>query len=172
MPNPTKPLPKRKPRRARSDNAPADQTSPPDTTEVPLSGKLLLLGSMLRRSASQLYRRRFDLLAEEWRIVALLGPKESLALTDLAARAGMRKSQLSRGAASLTAKGLVSRAASAADAREARLHLTPAGRRVHEGIITGAAERSASLVDGMGAGDLARLDRIVDRLIERAHQLK
>jgi DNA-binding MarR family transcriptional regulator len=69
------------------------------STATLLSGKLVQLGNLLLRSASGLYRSRFGLRDEEWRIIALLGSDESLALTELARRAGLRKSQLSRGLA-------------------------------------------------------------------------
>ncbi len=52
--------------------------------------------------------------------LALLGSDESLPLTELARRAGLRKSQLSRGAAALLEKDLLYRAVSREDAREAR----------------------------------------------------
>ncbi len=96
----------------------------PSTTEDLLSGKLVLLGNLLLRSASARYRDRLGLRNEEWRILALLGSEERLPLTELARRAGLRKSQLSRGAAQLLRKDLLHRIASSADAREARLHLT------------------------------------------------
>ena len=93
------------------------------TTNRLLSGKLVQLGNLLLRSASGRYRSRFGLRNEEWRILALLGSDESLPLTELARRAGLRKSQLSRGAGNLLKKGLLSRVVSREDAREAQTPL-------------------------------------------------
>ena len=141
------------------------------TTDRLLSGKLVQLGNLLLRSASALYRTRFDLRNEEWRIIALLGSDESLALTELARRAGLRKSQLSRGAGHLLKKGLLSRKVSREDARGARLHLTSRGRKIHDAILATATQRSAYLARGLGKGELDRLLKTLDLLIHRAGEL-
>ena len=52
------------------------------SSEDLLSGKLVQLGNLLLRSAAARYRKRFGLRTEEWRILALLGSDESLALTE------------------------------------------------------------------------------------------
>jgi DNA-binding MarR family transcriptional regulator len=136
-----------------------------------LSGKLVQLGNLLLRSASGRYRSRFGLRNEEWRILALLGSEESLPLTELARRAGLRKSQLSRGAAKLIEKRLLQRVASREDAREARLHLTRRGRTIHGAIMSSAARRSAYLASGLSKTEVVRLLKTLDQLIERAREL-
>ena len=141
------------------------------TTNRLLSGKLVQLGNLLLRSASSLYRSRFGLRNEEWRILALLGSDESLPLTELARRAGLRKSQLSRGAANLLDKRLLQRVVSSADAREARLHLTRRGRKIHDAILASAAQRSAYLAAGLGKKEAGRLLKTLDLLIRRAREL-
>jgi len=141
------------------------------TTEALLSGKLVQLGNLLLRSASNLYRSRFGLRNEEWRIVALLGSDESVPLTELARRAGLRKSQLSRGAAQLLRKKLLYRIVSSSDARGARLHLTQRGREIHDAILATAARRSAYLASGIGKPELGRLLKTLDTLIQRAAEL-
>ena len=141
------------------------------TTNTLLSGKLVQLGNLLLRSASGRYRSRFGLRNEEWRIVALLGSDESLPLTELALRAGLRKSQLSRGAANLLEKRLLSRVVSREDAREARLHLTRRGRKIHDAILASAAQRSAYLAGGLGKAEVGRLQKTLDLLIRRAREL-
>jgi DNA-binding MarR family transcriptional regulator len=151
---------------------PASKPRPfPASAEDLLSGKLVQLGNLLLRSASRRYRRRFGLRNEEWRILALLGSEESVPLTDLAGRAGLRKSQMSRGAASLLLKGLLSRIVSVVDAREARLHLTPRGRRIHDAIVASAIQRSSHLASGLGKRELGPLLKTLDLLIERAREL-
>jgi DNA-binding MarR family transcriptional regulator len=89
-----------------------------DTPDELLTGKLLLLGRLLARSAAGTYRRRFGLGRKEWHIVARLGSQESLPLKELGRRAGLRKSQISRAVAGLVAKRLLSRHTGKEDARE------------------------------------------------------
>lgn len=145
--------------------------APASSTNKLLSGKLVQLGNLLVRSASGLYRSRLRLQNEEWRILALLGSNESLPLTELARRAGLRKSQLSRGAAKLMEKGLLSRIVSSEDAREARLHLTRRGQKVHDAIVASAAQRSAYLASGLSKAEMDRLLETLDLFIERAREL-
>ena len=142
------------------------------SSEDLLSGKLVQLGNLLLRSAAARYHMRFGLRTEEWRILALLGSDESLALTDLARRAGLRKSQLSRGAAQLLRRKLLYRIVSSTDAREARLHLTPRGRTIHDAIFASAKERSAYLARGLKAKEIDRLLKTIGLLIRRAAELE
>jgi DNA-binding MarR family transcriptional regulator len=143
----------------------------PKSTDALLTGKLVLLGRLLTQSASSVYRRRFGLGQEEWRIIARLGHAESLPLSALAKRATLRKSQISRAVSALIAKGLLSRSAGAEDARQGRLHLTARGRRIQQGIIGTAARRSRFLARGLSDAQLARLHKQLDRLLERAAEL-
>lgn len=143
----------------------------PATPDELLTGKLVRLGRMLSLSASALYRRELRLGQEEWRIVARLGSTESLPLAQLGRRVGLRKSQISRAAAQLVRKGLLSRRVGREDAREARLHLTARGRRVQQAIVRTAQRRSRFLARGMDEASLERLQRDLDRLLLRAGEL-
>ncbi|MGQ0543820.1 MAG: MarR family winged helix-turn-helix transcriptional regulator [Betaproteobacteria bacterium] len=143
----------------------------PRTTDELLTGKLVLLGRLLSQSAAAVYRRRFGLGQEEWRIVARLGSQEGLPLKELGRRASLRKSQISRAAASLIARRLLSRRTGEEDAREARLHLTARGRRVQQEIVRTAARRSEFLARTMTKKELATLQRQLDRLLVRASEL-
>ncbi len=143
----------------------------PRTTDELLTGKLVLLGRLLSQSASAVYRRRYRLGQEEWRIVARLGSQESLPLKELGRRASLRKSQISRAVASLIAKRLLSRSIGEDDAREARLHLTARGRRVQQGIVRTAARRSDYLARTMTAKEVLTLQRQLDGLLVRASEL-
>lgn len=136
-----------------------------------LTGKLVRLGRLLTQSAAAAYRRKLALGQEEWRIIARVGSEESLSLTGLARRASLRKSQISRAAAALVNKGILSRTVGSEDARRAHLHLTPYGRRIRDSIIRTASERSRYLAQGMAAADQARLHRMLNRLLERAEEL-
>lgn len=143
----------------------------PPSPDALLTGKLVLLGRLLTQSASAVYRARFGLGQEEWRIVARLGAQESLPLSALARRAGLRKSQISRAVTQLIAKKLLSRSVGRHDARQGRLHLTARGRRIQQAIVRTAAKRSDFLARGTSTARLARLHRELDRLLERAAEL-
>lgn len=143
----------------------------PAMPDALLTGKLVLLGRLLSQSAASTYRRKLGLGQEEWRIVARLGSTESLPLSELGKRAGLKKSQISRAAAGLVKKGLLVRSVPQDDARQARLHLTASGRRFQQAIVRTAARRSDFLAQGLGAARLRQLHAELDRLLARAEHL-
>jgi DNA-binding MarR family transcriptional regulator len=57
------------------------------------------------------------------------------------------------------------------DAREARLHLTRRGRKIHNAILASAAQRSAYLASGLGKAEVGRPLKPLDLLIQRAGEL-
>ena len=107
-----------------------------------LSYRLHVVANLLSRGAEMRYRREFGVSLWEWRTVALLGAQAPLSLNELAAAAGIDKSQMSRVVAGLVARGIVARAADETDGRGVRLTLTRSGERLCEGLIRAAAERN------------------------------
>lgn len=150
-------------------------TTPRDAALRPVeklvSHRLITLANLLRRSASLRYRRMFGLALIEWRIIAVLGAARRVSLNELARRAGLGKSQMSRGVAGLVARRLVSRAASTRDNREIALALGPKGRAIYAALNRAAVERNRALVAGMARDDLRRLDALLDLLTEGARAL-
>src|SRR5438067_13559250 len=92
-----------------------------------ISYRLHTVANLLSRGAELRYRREFGVSLWEWRTLALLGAvAEPLSLNHLAHAAGIHKSQMSRVVSGLANRGLVLRAADAADARGVRLTLSKA----------------------------------------------
>ncbi len=143
----------------------------PRSVEKLVSHRVITLANLLRRSASLRYRRMFGLALIEWRIIAVLGAARSVSLNELARRAGLGKSQMSRGVAGLVARRLVSRATSARDNREIALALGPKGRAIFAALSRAADERNRALVAGLSRDDLRRLDALLDMLTEGARAL-
>ena len=76
-----------------------------------LSYRLHVVANLLSRGAAMRYRREFGVSLWEWRTIALLGAQAPLSLNELAAAAGLDKSQMSRVVAGLVERGLVARGA-------------------------------------------------------------
>jgi len=98
----------RRAREARSDGA--------LTIRDLLSYRLHVVANLLSRGAAMRYRREFGVSLWEWRTVALLGAQAPRSLNDLAAAAGLDKSQMSRVVAGLVERGIVARGADETDA--------------------------------------------------------
>jgi DNA-binding MarR family transcriptional regulator len=141
------------------------------STEALPGSKIIVAANLIGRSASLRYRRLLGLPRLEWRIVALLGERPPCSLNELARRAGLDKSQISRGVASLVRRGLVRREPSRRSQREVALSLSRKGRDGYRRLIAAALVRNEELLAAFSPAERSALDRLLDRLVERAHQL-
>jgi DNA-binding MarR family transcriptional regulator len=112
-----------------------------------LSYRIHRLANALSRGAALRYRRDFDVSLMEWRIIALLGSFAPMTLKALSQQSGLDKSLASRAVAALVDRRLVLREAGREDGREIALRLTPAGRRLHQGLMRAALERDDAFRD-------------------------
>jgi DNA-binding MarR family transcriptional regulator len=111
---------------------------------------------------SVIYRDRFRLGIPEWRVLVTVGPRRGCTAQYIAASTRMHKTRVSRAVAALTRRGCIARAPSARDARELRLKLTPAGRRIYTALVPLALERERVLLACLDAGERrAFLDGLV-----------
>jgi DNA-binding MarR family transcriptional regulator len=134
-----------------------------------LSYRLHVVANLLSRGAAMRYKREFGVSLWEWRTIALLGPPQApLSLNDLAAAAGLDKSQMSRVVAGLVARGLVARGADESDGRGVRLALTRSGERVCEGLIRAAGERNAAFLGCLSRSERECLEGALRKLGEQA----
>ena len=84
------------------------------------------------------YQARFGLKIPEWRLMAVLGQGEAMTQRDLVNATRMDKVTISRAAAALSERGLVSRAASERDGRSHLLALTVTGTTLYDEIAPAA----------------------------------
>ncbi len=141
----------------------------PLTIKALLSYRLHVVANLLSRGAAMRYKREFGVSLWEWRTVALLGGSHTpLSLNDLAAAAGLDKSQMSRVVAGLVARAFVLRGADETDGRGVQLRLSRAGERLYDGLIGAAAERNAAFVDCLGPRERECLEQALQKLGERA----
>ena len=129
-------------------------------------GKLLVLMGVL-----QVYEERFSLSIPEWRVIAILGRFPGLSAVEVAERTVMDKVAVSRAVTKLLKNGRIDRQFADADRRRSILNLSQEGRRVHNEIAPLALQFERDLLEGLGADDLAKLDFIMERLLERARVL-
>jgi len=133
-----------------------------------VSYRLHTVANLLSRGAAMRYKREFGVSLWEWRTVALLGAHAPLSLNELAAAAGLDKSQMSRVVSGLAARGLVLRGDDAADGRGVKLSLTRAGERLYAGLIRAARERDAAFVGALTPHEHECLLAALRKLAEQA----
>ena len=131
--------------------------------------RVISLATLVRRSASQRFRRMFGLSMVEWLIVVHLAAESPVSLTTLAYNAGLDKGRASNGVAKLAAGALVTRGKSARNRREAELSLTPRGRAVFNAIIQNWINKE--LLAGMSESEIAAASDLLTRLTIKADLL-
>ena len=132
---------------------------------------ILLLANLLSRSATARYRKLLGLPQVEWRIIALLGNMPPMTLSELAHRAGLDKSQISRGVNNLIRRRLVTREGDPDDSRAVRLSLNGRGRVLFATLIGEARQRTALLLDGLPLDKRTMFLEVTEHLIGRARQM-
>jgi DNA-binding MarR family transcriptional regulator len=140
-----------------------------------ISAQRRTLGALLRGAEEPLRARVYARLAELG--FADIRPAHSSLLrnisadgsrvSDLAVRAQMTKQSMAYLADSLAALGYVANGPDPDDGRAKRVTLTDRGRAAWEALVQLSAETEAEFARLIGAGDMAQLRALLERLCER-----
>ena len=115
------------------------------------------------------YRGRFALKIPEWRLMAVLGERESATQRELCEATAMDKVTVNRASKALEERALIGRAPNAADGRSHHLALTSTGRELYEQIVPMALSVEAELF----ASEEARaLEAMLTKLRARVAELE
>jgi DNA-binding MarR family transcriptional regulator len=123
------------------------------------------LANKLSRGASALYRRNFGVGIIEWRVMAQLAIEPDITASRVCSVIGINKAAVSRSLAFMNGKGLVA-SRPASDGRQQLLHLTAAGRALHDRIIVVALERERRLLGTLSTAERETLRSLLGRLHE------
>jgi len=114
------------------------------------------------------YSQEFGISIPEWRVIATLGENSEMTARDIAVHARMNKTMVSRAAADLVRRRIVTRRSSREDRREAFLRLTRQGEDIYAAIVPLALDYERGLTAGMTGADVATLGRLLDQLLQQA----
>jgi DNA-binding MarR family transcriptional regulator len=131
-----------------------------------LAFQVICLSTLVRRAASQRFRRMFDLSMLEWLIVVHLAAEAPVSLTALARNASLDLQRTSLAVTGLAKRELASRSKNSRNARETLVQLTPRGHAVFNAIIENWLNKE--LVAGLSAAEQAAAGEIMRRLVLRA----
>jgi len=129
-----------------------------------LSRLLSVGGSLVIR----LCEGRFGITRREWRVIARLAREPDLLSSELAERIQLDRARTSRAVTSLVAKKLLKREAGAADRRQARLALTPAGLALYRELFPLVCEINRGLLTPLSSLDVQQLDANLAAMQRRA----
>ena len=120
--------------------------------------RVVRLGRAMSEALGAVYKDE-GITIPEWRVLAVIAQSDTtesdtaqgmtaqgMAARDVTARTPMDKMAVSRAAASLEQKSLVTRTPDATDRRVAFLRLTPSGRAIHQRIAAMARKYQAGLL--------------------------
>ncbi|MBS0386232.1 MAG: MarR family transcriptional regulator [Proteobacteria bacterium] len=133
--------------------------------------RLSILSNRISRAIAARYAKTFDLTIPEWRIIAVLGRRPGLTARQVAKATEMDKVAVSRAVAKLVAAKRVSADVHDADARAQSLTLTAQGEALHARIAPIALESERRLLAALSAGERAKFDALIDRLLDAAREL-
>ncbi len=133
--------------------------------------RFAVLSERMSQCVAQVYRERFGLSRDEWRVLAALADGTKQRMVDVAARSTLEKMQVSRAAASMASRGLIDKLADPDDGRGWLLRLKPAGRTLFAKLVPMVRSREAFLLEALSGEERAVLDRVLDKLGERAERL-
>lgn len=133
--------------------------------------RLSRLSSTVSTAVAREYAKQFGLSIPEWRVIAILGRSPGLSAVEVAEQTFLDKVAVSRAVTKLIKAGRIDRQFADADRRRSILNLSDEGRQVHDGVADVALKFEKNLIDGLDAEDIRHLDRVMDKLLEKASTL-
>ena len=115
---------------------------------------------------SNVYKDRYGMLRTEWRVLFHLGRYGEMSAREIASRAKIHKTKVSRAVAALAHKRFLERRPSAEDRRVEILALRPPGRAAFEDLSRAAAAHERALESRIGPDRLSELRALLRSLAE------
>ncbi|MEF9605476.1 MarR family transcriptional regulator, partial [Paracoccus sp. PXZ] len=121
--------------------------------------RLAVVAEAFSRQLVAVYGREYGLSREEWRLLFLLEDAGRIDSLALAGRTSLDKVQVSRAAARLEQKGLISRSIPGSDRRLREYAITESGRELFRRAFGAVAGRAEAVLQAMPAEDRMALER-------------
>lgn len=133
--------------------------------------RMALLAEAVSQSVAQVYRERFGLTREEWRVLAALAEAGSVKTSRVIEATTLEKMQVSRAVGRMEDKGLLERLPDPDDGRGWLLRLRPAGRALYAKLVPMVQAREAFLLEALSEDERRVLDAAMVKLQQRAAAL-
>jgi DNA-binding MarR family transcriptional regulator len=133
--------------------------------------RLAVLAEQVSLATAQVYRERFALTRDEWRVLAALADQGEVRTADVKDRTTLDKMQVSRALARLEGEGLVARSPDPDDGRAWRVRLLPAGMALYRKIVPMVQAREQYLLSDLSPQEQEVLSAALEKVGARARQL-
>ncbi|GAB3773006.1 MarR family transcriptional regulator [Ramlibacter monticola] len=133
--------------------------------------RIALLAEQVSLATAQVYRTRFALGRDEWRVLAALAQQGEVRAADVKDRTTLDKMQVSRALARLEQGGLLARSPDPEDGRAWRVRLLPAGAALYRKIVPMVQAREEYLLSDLSPEEREALAKALEKVEARARQL-
>lgn len=150
---------------------PSNQEAPLFNIDDSVTFRISRLYSKFNNGLARLLDSEFQLLAREWRALALLACHEPMSASELVNCSPMDKASVSRAAARLIELGYIKSLPDPLDGRVQRLRLTKRGWDVYNKIAPHSIKRQSRLLAGLAAAERTAFFDMLDRIESAADAL-
>lgn len=135
-----------------------------DLPEFDLEGflpyRLTVLAAHLSAEMAQQYKNQFGISNSEWRVLVNVGYAENPSVRDIEKRVNLEKSKVSRAAARLEGRGLITKVVDPDDRRLVNLALTGKGADLLSQLVPIAMSFQSSLEAKLGEAEEALINAL------------
>jgi DNA-binding MarR family transcriptional regulator len=133
--------------------------------------RLSVASNAVSSRISESYRKRFGLKIAEWRLLAILAESQMMTPQALAIATRMDKISVSRAAAALIERGLITARANPDDGRSHILSLSADGQSLYDEIAPLALAMEDTLLSTFNAQERAGLESLLRRIETATDQM-
>ena len=135
-----------------------------DATAIPVGYRLAFLTNFWREPLLRRMEREAGLIRPELTVLMCLSFQPDLNARDICEITEQPSNTVSRAVVSLQAKGMITRARDEVDTRRRVLNITPAGRKLHDGLLAKFAEAEARMLETLSPEEVETLTGLLDKL--------
>lgn len=135
-----------------------------DGVKIPFAYKLGYMINSYREPSFRAIEAAQGLTRPEILSLIFLYFRDGISAADICDFSGHLKNNISRAITALEAKGLVRREPDPQDRRRLVIHITAAGRRMHEAFMPALEEREADMMSCLSAAERATLEGLLRKL--------
>jgi DNA-binding MarR family transcriptional regulator len=133
--------------------------------------RIAVLSEAVSQCIGRVYRERFGLTRDEWRVLAALADAGKVKTAAVMQSSTLEKMQVSRAVTRLEREGLLERLADPDDGRGLLLRLLPPGRALYAKLVPMVQAREQFLLEALAPEEREVLDQALTKLKERAELL-
>lgn len=131
---------------------------------------MMLFGGYYGSPLFATMQKRYDMLRDEYGILGNLYDYGPLTAQVICAMTGRPKNSVSRGVSRLIHLGRISSHVNPDDRRESVLRLEDPGRKLYEKVLPLWRAREKEMLSALTKDDLAKLDQILEKLLNHYHE--